>query len=399
MRLPLIFTIIVLLFGIRASAYIYSYGRKKNWFNARWKTVSFWVLPILTSVGMIVVAASSKKSADDREFTALLWTLFAYFSVYVPILIMAIFCLLRHIISLICKRRWLRWITVCGALSAVGVFVAMWWGVLVTRYRLDVRQVEVPVAGLPAAFEGYRIAQISDIHSGSYAGNPKFLEKMVECINDQHPDIILFTGDIVNRHAEELLPYTSALAGLSAPDGVWSVMGNHDYSDYYSWPNLSDKIKDVDRLQQIEADMGWKMLNNDYTTVRRDSDSLVVIGVENIGEPPFHTYGSLERAYPHLNDSAVKILMSHNPRHWVDSIADNRQVNIALTLSGHTHAMQMKIFGWSPSALKYKTWGGLYPDSLNRHLYVNIGIGEVGFPARIGATPEVTILTLRRTEE
>ena len=393
MRLPLLPVLIMLAIGLLADWYILR--RMSRARTGRRAIVAYTVLAALATVAMAIVAAWPKKAAADGELTAFMWTLFAYFSIYIPKYIYVIFSLVARALGRL-FRRTLRGISIAGAVIGAVVFVAMWWGALVTRNSIDVRRVDVPVEGLPAAFDGYRIVQLSDIHTGTFGRNPRFLEKVVRTVAALHPDIILFTGDIVNRHSSELVPFTDALSALRAPDGVWSVMGNHDYGEYFRWPSEAARLADVDSLRALQARMGWHMLNNDHAAVSRDSDSIIIIGVENIGDPPFTTYGNLSRAYPSLADSAVKILMTHNPAHWTDSIAGNPRANIALTLSGHTHAMQIRLLGSSPAAMRYPTWGGLYADSLGRHLYVNIGIGEVGFPSRIGATPEITLITLSR---
>ena len=198
----------------------------------------------------------------------------------------------------------------------------------------------------------------------------------------------------------ELLPHVSPLSRLTAPDGVISILGNHDYGDYSVWPDLSAKEENIVQMHNLQREkMNWRLLLNETVFIHRGKDSIAVIGVENIGDPPFHKYGSLTKAYPATGDNVVKILLTHNPAHWVDSIADSTQNNIALSLSGHTHAMQMEVAGWSPAVFRYPTWGGIYCDRDGSHkLYVNIGMGTVGFPARIGATPEITIVTLKSTK-
>ena len=180
--------------------------------------------------------------------------------------------------------------------------------------------------------------------------------------------------------------------------GVYSILGNHDYGDYFNWPNDSSKAANMELMDSLKAKMNWQLLRNQTAWLRCGSDSIALVGVENVGDPPFHIYGDLPASYPgSLSDDVFKILLSHNPAHWVADIKDNPSAQIALTLSGHTHAMQMEAFGISPAAFRYPTWGGMYSDSDSlRRLYVNIGIGEVGIPARIGATPEVTLFTLRK---
>lgn len=343
---------------------------------------------------LIATVIAPKKTGDDAHLRTLMWIIFGYLSIYMPKIIASALMLLRMALAKLLHRP-LRGISYGGVAIGLGTFALMWWGALFNRYNLDVREVTVDIEGLPTAFDGYRIAQISDLHVGSLAGeNPAFLTDIVECVNAQRPDAIVFTGDIVNRHSPELKPYTDILSRLHAADGVYSIMGNHDYGDYHRWHSPDSKQADIDSLQAMQASMGWLMLNNDHTWLRRGSDSLALIGVENIGDPPFHIYGSLRHAYPNIADGNTKILLSHNPIHWSDSIAGRADANIALTLSGHTHAMQVELLGISLAAMRYDRWGGLYTDSLGRHLYVNIGLGVVGLPARIGATPEITVLTL-----
>ncbi|MDE6692142.1 MAG: metallophosphoesterase, partial [Muribaculaceae bacterium] len=191
------------------------------------------------------------------------------------------------------------------------------------------------------------------------------------------------------------IPFISTMRRLHAPYGVYSVMGNHDYCDYSAWPSMSDNVADEDNLKRMEAEADLTMLNNSFSWIRSGSDSIALIGVENIGDPPFRVYGDLSEAYPDIADDNVKILLSHNPAHWQDDIEDNIDTNVALTLSGHTHAMQIELMGWSPAMFRYRYWGGLYSDTKGQKLYVNIGAGTVGMPFRIGATPEITLFTLR----
>lgn len=391
MRLPILFSLVILAVGMAIDSYLYRRLRLAR--ANRFISIAFLIISAIATLALGFVACASKKAASDSELIVLMWCLFTYFSIYIPKYIFAIICLIQQILSKAFKRQF-RGLIISGAVITTVMTIAMWWGALVTRFHIDVREVKVEIPNLPSSFCGYRIVQISDIHTGTFAENPRFLHRIVETIDTIKPDLILFTGDIVNRHSIELRPFMTTLGALYAPDGVWSVMGNHDYGEYSKWNSEADRLADVDSLKTMQNRMGWRMLNNEHTVLRHGNDSIVLIGVENIGDPPFTTYGSLRKAYPAIHDSSTKILMSHNPAHWTDSIADNPDANIALTLSGHTHAMQIRIFGWSPSSLRYKTWGGLYSDSLDKKLYVNIGIGEVGFPARIGATPEITVITL-----
>lgn len=392
MRLPLIPVLIILIISILIDTFIYRRMRRSG-IVRKWR-VAYTAFSAVCLLILVATIIAPKKTGEDAQLRALMWTIFGYLTVYVPKIVAATFMLIRLGLAKLLHRP-LRGLSYAGASIGAILFGLMWWGALFNRYNLDVREVSVDIEGLPTAFDGYRIAQISDLHVGSLTGeSPKFLSDIVKCINALHPDVIVFTGDIVNRHSPELAPFTSILGRLQATDGVYSIMGNHDYGDYHRWSSPDLKQADIDSLQTMQASMGWLMLNNDHTWLRRGSDSLALIGVENIGDPPFHIYGSLQHAYPTLADDNTKILLSHNPIHWSDSIADRPDMNIALTLSGHTHAMQVELLGASPAAMRYDRWGGLYTDSLGRNLYVNIGLGVVGLPARIGATPEITILTL-----
>jgi hypothetical protein len=324
-----------------------------------------------------------------------MWVLFGYMTFIMPKLVFVVVDAVALLPVLWHGRRW-RWLSLTGGVIAIVAFLAMWWGALVNRFRVDVREVDFEFPHLPAAFDGFKIVQISDLHVGTYGDDDRFVRKLVGVINGLHPDAVMFTGDIVNRHSSELIPFVDALSGIEAPYGVFSILGNHDYGDYADWPSEADKAADVAALCAMQESMGWKLLLNQTEFMHSGRDSIAVIGVENIGDPPFRIYGSLHKAYPAVGDSVSKILLSHNPAHWTDSIAGHDDVNIALTLSGHTHAMQIEVAGLSPAAMRYATWGGMYGDEAGRHaLYVNIGAGTVGMPMRLGATPEITLITLK----
>ncbi|MDE5858007.1 MAG: metallophosphoesterase, partial [Muribaculaceae bacterium] len=231
----------------------------------------------------------------------------------------------------------------------------------------------------------------------TFGNQTKFVSRLVDEINNLNPDLIVFTGDIVNRNSNELIPFVSVLSRLQAKEGVISIMGNHDYGDYTTWESDKAKQENLKLLHNLEKKMGWDLLLNQSKNIYRGNDSILIIGVENIGDPPFHVYGSLEKAYANTSTPQTKILLSHNPAHWKNSIADNPGHKIDLTLSGHTHAMQVELLGMSPAVFRYPTWSGLYHDkTTSNRLYVNIGAGTVGLPMRIGATPEITLITLRR---
>lgn len=393
MRIPLLFLITVIVLSLLVDGYIYIMVRRRcvSKVPARLQLVS----AVLLYMALIVGVSMPRRSGDDGSLLFIMWVLFGYMTFIMPKLVFVVVDAVALLPVLWHGRRW-RWLSLTGGVIAIVAFLAMWWGALVNRFRVDVREVDFEFPHLPAAFDGFKIVQISDLHVGTYGDDDRFVRKLVGVINGLHPDAVMFTGDIVNRHSSELIPFVDALSGIEAPYGVFSILGNHDYGDYADWPSEADKAADVAVLCAMQESMGWKLLLNQTEFIHSGRDSIAVIGVENIGDPPFRIYGSLPKAYPAVGDSVSKILLSHNPAHWTDSIAGHDDVNIALTLSGHTHAMQIEVAGMSPAALRYAIWGGMYGDEAGRHaLYVNIGAGTVGMPMRLGATPEITLITLK----
>ena len=388
MRIPILPSIVALIINILIDWLIYQSFR-----SSKFRKIHV-AISAIVNVFWIVLTCMPKKSGGDDDLTFMMWGLFIFLSIFFAKVSYTLFELLRKILIRIFKRRFVGLKHFAGLFAAT-MLAAMWWGAFVTRYSTNIERIEVKVKGLPETFDGFKLAHISDIHAGTFGKDSTFLNKVVNEINALNVDAIVFSGDIINRHSSELAPFTNTLSRLKALQGVWSVMGNHDYGDYYHWSSPAEKDADINKLKTMQKDMGWQMLNDSYAWLRRGNDSIAIVGVENIGDPPFHVYGSLDRAYHSISDNNTKILVSHNPVHWTDSIADKKDINIALTLSGHTHAMQCEIFGLSPAAMRYKTWCGLYTDSLGRALYVNTGIGTVGFPSRIGATPEITLITLK----
>lgn len=393
MRLPLLATLLLLILDIAVDFYLWRRLKRlcKNPFWAKLQAYS----AIILNLCLVIIICLPKKRGGDSGLEFLMWSLYAYFSVYVPKYIFCIFDFIAALPKLFRGRR-LKWLSICGGVLAVIIFASMWWGALINRYNIDVREVDVVIPDLPEAFDGYAIAQISDLHIGTFGSDTSFVAKVVNRVNGLDADVIAFTGDIVNRKTTELVPFVKTLAQLHARDGVYSILGNHDYGDYYTWSSPAEKQRNMSDLIRYQNEMGWRMLNNEADFIYRQGDSIAIVGVENVGDPPFNTYGDLDLAYPALDDVVTKVLLSHNPAHWNDDIKDSPDKNIALTLSGHTHAMQVSAFGLSPAAWRYPTWGGLYSDEDGHQLYVNIGLGEVGVPARIGATPEITLITLRR---
>lgn len=396
MRAPFVTLLILLLVNIAVDIYIYFQSRRRC-HRRVWSRLQS-VTAVLLAALMIVEMCIPAREGGDSQLLGKMWILFGYLSVYIPKYIAVIFDLIASL-PLLWKRKRFKPLTKTGIALSIVLFGGLWWGALINRFRIQVTDIEVPVANLPESFSNLRIVQFSDLHTGTFNTDTTYVSKLVDRINSLNPDVIVFTGDIVNRRSNEMLPFVKPLSRLHAPSGVYAILGNHDYGDYSEWPSEMAKRANMDVLFDAYRHTGMQLLLNETVQLRRGNDSIALIGVENIGDPPFKTYGSLRTAYPKINDCTTKILLTHNPQHWVDSIAGDPQANIALTLSGHTHAMQIEIARLSPAAFRYETWGGLYTSTDNRRrLYVNIGSGTVGIPMRLGATPEITVLTLKRAD-
>lgn len=268
-------------------------------------------------------------------------------------------------------------------------------GIIFGKYRHRARRIKLKLKNLPEAFKGYRIVQISDIHSGSFA-HPEKLQSAIDLINQQKPDLVLFTGDMVNNYAEEFEPFVDLFAQIKAKDGKFSVLGNHDYGDYGQWNSTEEKAQNIPNLIQLQAKAGFEMLRNEHRIIERNQQKLYIIGVENWGEKPFPQYGDLDKATQGVPTETTKILMSHDPTHF-DYVVKHHPKDIQLTLSGHTHGMQfgidLKNVRWSPVQYRYAKWADLY-ESLGKYLYVNRGFGVIGYPGRVGINPEITVIEL-----
>ncbi|MFN9589950.1 MAG: metallophosphoesterase, partial [Bacteroidota bacterium] len=264
------------------------------------------------------------------------------------------------------------------------------------KYNYQLKKIPLAFNNLPAAFKGLKIAHISDIHIGSLQDR-KAVEVGVELIMKQRPDMILFTGDLVNNKASEMEGWTDIFSRLQAPLGVYSILGNHDYGDYVAWPTLEAKQNNLSTLKQIHAGMGWRLLMNEHVLLERAGEKIALLGIENWGaKGRFPKYGKMQEAYPGTEKVPFKILMSHDPSHW-DAQVRTEYADIDLMLSGHTHGMQFGMenpfFKWSPVQWMYRQWAGLYEEGQQK-LYVNRGFGFIGYPGRVGILPEITLLEL-----
>ena len=282
-------------------------------------------------------------------------------------------------------RKAFRW----GLLSLLVPPVVIAYGSVVDRNRFEIKEVSLEYPDLPESFDGYRIIHISDLHARSYAKRTARLERAAQIINGLDADLIAFTGDLISLVPDEIDPIAASLSTLKAKDGVVSVLGNHDYGTYADTSGVL-----VDDLIAKEREIGWELLLNEHKVLHRGADSIVVIGVENTSVSHFFpSNGDLTKA-SEGTDGAFRIVLTHDPMHWESEILGQ---DYALTLSGHTHAMQLSMFGWSPSSLMFKHSDGLYTED-SQHLYINVGLGETLFPARIGARPEITVITLEKSK-
>ncbi|MBK0404092.1 metallophosphoesterase [Adhaeribacter sp. BT258] len=276
-------------------------------------------------------------------------------------------------------------------------FTAFIYGMAFGAFHYKIKHILLTFPNLPPAFQGFKMVQISDLHTGSFSTR-KPLEKAVKLINAQQADVVFFTGDLVNNVATEVEPYIPVLGQLRAKEGVFSVLGNHDYGDYVRWPNRLAKIENLERLKHTHARMGWRLLINEHVKLERNGEKIGILGVENWGNRAgFPKYGKLYKAHQGTEELPFKVLLSHDPSHW-DGEVNTKFPDVDLMLSGHTHGMQFgfnfKFFRWSPVQYVYKQWSGLYRKG-SQYLYVNVGLGFLGYPGRVGFRPEITVFELR----
>jgi predicted MPP superfamily phosphohydrolase len=276
------------------------------------------------------------------------------------------------------------------------------WGYFIGRNRYSINKIKIVSERVPSGFEGYKIVQISDIHLRSFTHRKKQFKKMITAVNSLKPDVIMFTGDLVTADSKEIHGFERILSSLEAPQGVISILGNHDYCFYGKFTSEKERLESLSYVIKSEREMGFKLLLNENCSIFSGGDSISVIGVENISASKyFKSYGDLHKAMIGTPDG-FKILLTHDPSHWDKEVAGN--YNIDLTLSGHTHAMQFSLFGWCPSRYLFKSYRGLYKypagksyvadGGILQYLYVNIGLGETALPIRVGTPPEITLITL-----
>jgi hypothetical protein len=291
-----------------------------------------------------------------------------------------------------------KFLSMIGIVVAAIPFVSIFHGIFRGRFNFKVNKETLRFDNLPKSFDGIKVLQFSDMHIGSFYGNEEKIEAAVELMNSQEPDIVLFTGDMVNNSAFELDRFIDILSKIKATIGKYSILGNHDYGEYVAWNSEEEKRKNFESLISKHKECGFNILLNENDTININGENISIIGIENWGLPPFPQYGDFRKAAKGTENSLFKILLSHDPSHWDAEILN--KTDIDLTLSGHTHGFQFGIkipgFHWSPVKYKYPRWSGLYYEN-NQYLYVNIGLGYIAFPGRVGSPPEIALFELKST--
>lgn len=381
----------------------------------RWTIHSiYWLVTALAIAATVWLSVNITEVQDTRDYRTFFTLAGLLMLVIAPKLIFMAFHLMDDIYFLV-QKIWSSWsgssasdsassntITRSKFLTQIGLalaalpFFGMIYGMLKGRFDFRVINQKVNFSHLPEAFEGFRIVQISDAHLGSFYHNYAAVAEVFDMVNNLRPDLIVFSGDMVNNYADEVDGWEPYFSKLNAPFGKYAILGNHDYGDYVSWPSKAAKEANLRELVEKVESTGFKMLLNSNVTISKAGEEISLIGVENWGHGRFSKYGDLEQAMRGANPP-FKILLSHDPSHWDEQVI--RKTDIALTMSGHTHGMQFGIevpgIKWSPAQYRYPRWGGLYKAG-NQQLYVNRGFGYIGFPGRVGISPEITLIELNK---
>ncbi|MCP5062837.1 MAG: metallophosphoesterase [Ignavibacteriae bacterium] len=378
--------------------------------------VLFWAIPFIVIVGLIIFPMLRNKISPTNFQFYFHFISGSFVLFYLPKLIFIIFNffddLMHGAVRLFAKKRKYKnepsegkkitrsqFLTRVGIITAGIPFLSIAYGIFWGKFDLTVRKVKLGFNNLPKNFNGLKIVQLSDFHIGSFLNHPSFIEEVVNKVNSLKPDLILFTGDFVNNISEEMDKFLPALSKLKSKYGNYSILGNHDYGEYIHWDTKQAKQKNLERLLKLQQNVGFTMLLNSSEKIKIEDEEISLVGTENWGLPPFPQYGDLKKALKNVEDESFKILMSHDPTHWDEQVLN--YTNIDLTLAGHTHGAQFGIeipgWRWSPVNLRYKRWGGLYTEG-KQHIYVNTGLGFIGFPGRVGMPPEITVIELESKE-
>jgi predicted MPP superfamily phosphohydrolase len=390
---------------------IYAFQAFKTLIKTRWILVAYEIFSAALVVYFIWSFSQFDRTVGQNKQSLFTFGLLLVF--YVPKLMLTVFMFGEDLFRLIrgltnyfvefdnsgtyipARRKFVSQIAL--AVAAIP-FASLIYGIFEGKYNFKVIKQQVFFPDLPDAFDGFKITQISDIHSGSF-DNPEKIQYAIDLINEQETDLMLFTGDIVNTHAAEMNPWIDMFKKINNPSfGKYSVLGNHDYGEYITWPNKKQKDDNFQAIKDLHQKIDFKLLLNEHTFIEKDTQRIAIVGVENWGKN-FKQAGDLSKASEGLTSQDFKILLSHDPSHWEYQVKEDEK-HFQLTLSGHTHGMQFGIeipgvFKWSPVQYVYKQWAGLY-ENLGRYVYVNRGFGFHAYPGRVGIMPEITVLELKK---
>ena len=389
---------------------IYAFQALRTLTKSPWITWAYFLISLVVLAGLfyeISFMGSGKMMQPPKMY------FFGIFlAIFIPKLIVVLFMfgedILRFFVGLFMKvagsqntpfmgsrRKFVS--TIAWGIAAIP-FASLIYGMVQGKYNYKVLKYTLEFEDLPDAFDGYTLTQLSDIHCGSFDDHHK-VEYAVDLANRQKSDVILFTGDLVNNMADEIEKWQPTFSKLSAADGVYSVLGNHDYGDYMNWNSQTAKANNLQKLKNIQREMGWDLLLNENRYLERNGARIALVGVENWGDHGFIKAGDLDKACKGISTSDFKILMSHDPSHWQEKVKEDPR-NFHLTLSGHTHGMQFGVeipglVKWSPIQYRYKNWAGIY-EEFGRFINVNRGFGFLGYPGRVGIWPEITVIKLKK---
>lgn len=380
-------------FGIR----IMSNTRSKSF--RLYFTIVYVLFSILTTSLLLFSFANPEVIRQARNYSFFYLVISVSILNLLPKLIYALITLLSFIVRWIGNIRMQQVLLAGSFIICTGIFGVIAYGMIWGRNHPDVKKQVLYLDNWPAQLNGFTIVQLSDIHLGTFGNNVNLMNKTATIVNSLHPDLLLFTGDLVNNFGDEAKGFESSLMRLQGRYGKYAILGNHDYGDYSAWPDSISKANNLDQIKSNLTDNGFKLLLNQWESISVNDTSFSLIGVENWGHPPFPQYANLDKAMKGIPGNSFKILMSHDPDHWNSVVVP--ETDIPLTLSGHTHGAQMGItiagITFSPIFFIQKSWGGLYKSD-GQYLYVNRGLGTIGFKGRIDMRPEITVLTLNRTK-
>lgn len=390
---------------------LYAFQALRTLVKVKWALLSYQIISVLVLVFIVYSFMQFDRSVGQTKQT--MFTMGLVLLVYIPKLVLTLVLIgedvfrlgvgsVNHFISsnedttFFASRR--KFVSQIGLGLAAVPFLSLIYGIFEGRYNYKVIKQSIFFPDLPDAFDGFKITQISDVHSGSF-DNPEKIEYAIDLVNEQNSDLILFTGDIVNTDAKEMHPWLETFNRIKKHEyGKYSVLGNHDYGEYVTWPSEKAKEANFQAIKNLYGQIDFKLLLNEHTFIEKGGQKIALVGVENWGHN-FKQAGDLNKAAQHLNKEDFKILMSHDPSHW-DYEVQHHEKNFHLTLSGHTHGMQFGIeipgyFKWSLAQYVYKQWAGLY-ENLGRYVYVNRGFGYHAYPGRVGIMPEITVIELKK---